>query len=91
MVGWLKDQALLTDEETNLFPAVIDIVEDEDTGLPYIQWYDNDGWVWMGYVPRPKTRLGWVVHHILHGVLMHYPLHKVLLYACLYSKEERDD
>ena len=38
-------------------------------------------WQPVGFIPRPTTRLGWFVYHVVHGLWMRYPLHKVLGYA----------
>lgn len=38
-------------------------------------------WLPVGYIQRPATRLGWFVYHLIHGLWMRYPLHKVLGYA----------
>jgi hypothetical protein len=45
-------------------------------------------WLYVGHIPAPKTRLGWFMWHILHGLLMRYPLHKVIGYACTHTKME---
>lgn len=46
----------------------------------------NDAWLPVGSIPRPRTRLGWFVYHLVHGLWMRYPLHKVLGYAFANTK-----
>ncbi|MEM7531082.1 MAG: hypothetical protein AAF639_02805 [Chloroflexota bacterium] len=41
----------------------------------------HDDWVFVGYVPSPKTRLGWFVYHMIHGLLMRYPLRSVIAFS----------
>lgn len=38
-------------------------------------------WLPVGHIPRPTTRLGWFAYHVIHGLWMRYPPHKVLGYA----------
>lgn len=42
-------------------------------------------WLPVGWIPRPRTRMGWFVYHLVHGMWMRYPLHKVLGYAVVYG------
>lgn len=43
-------------------------------------------WLPVGHIPRPTTRPGWFVYHVIHGLWMRYPLHKVLGYALANSQ-----
>lgn len=43
-------------------------------------------WLPVGHIPRPTTRLGWFVYHVVHGLWMRYPLYKVLGYALANSQ-----
>jgi hypothetical protein len=47
---------------------------------------EHDAWLPVGYIPRPATRLGWFVYHVIHGLWMRYPLLKVLGYAVANTK-----
>jgi hypothetical protein len=42
---------------------------------------ERDEWQPVGHIPSPKTRVGWFFYHLVHGLWMRYPLHKVLGYA----------
>ena len=44
-----------------------------------------DGWVFVGHFPEPKTRLGWFVFHMVHGLMMRYPLHSVIAWSLLHA------
>jgi hypothetical protein len=43
-------------------------------------------WLPVGHIPRPTTLLGWFAYHVIHGLWMRYPLHKVLGYALANSQ-----
>ena len=54
----------------------------DDAGAKYERLPDEGGdWISIGLVPRPRTRLGWVLHHLAHGLAMRYPVWKVLGFA----------
>jgi hypothetical protein len=81
---------LLTDEQYNrLNPPPVSLVAGDD-GKPYAEIIDNPNWMWMGYIPTPKSRTGWFFHHIMHGLMMRYPFFKVLLYAISHTTGEAD-
>lgn len=42
---------------------------------------DGQEWLRMGYIPTPRNYFEWLFYHFVHGVLMRYPLHKVILYC----------
>jgi hypothetical protein len=47
-------------------------------------WHENPGdpeWTMLGFAPTPHGP--WVAfrHHVLHGLLMHYPLRRVLAWS----------
>lgn len=65
-------------------PPIRAIIKDKN-GKQYEELLNDVDWVAIGYVPRPTTRLGWFVHHIVHGLAMHYPLRCVLAFAFLNS------
>lgn len=72
----------LTDEQYDkLNPPPANFIVDEDTKKVYVEYLNNKKWLWMGYVPMPTTRIGWFLHHLIHGVWMKYPLWKVVLFA----------
>ena len=48
-----------------------------------------DEWVFVGLVPAPKTRLGWFVHHLLHGIAMGYPLKSIVAFSLLNTNVRR--
>lgn len=54
-----------------------------------------DEWVSVGYIPTPKTRLGWFTYHLIHGLAMRYPLRSVIAFSLLhtnpYGKEVAKD
>lgn len=52
-----------------------------DDGGMAMRLLDDERWLHVGYVPTPRTRLGWFVHHVAHGLAMRYPWHKVLLWS----------
>ena len=77
----------LTNEEANRLnppPDAAEIVEDDD-GNDWCRWAIGAGWMPMGHVPQPRTRLGWFCHNIMHGLMMRYPWHKVIGWSFWYS------
>ncbi len=48
---------------------------------PDILLSGDEGWHYLGHIPAPKTRIGWFVHDVLHGLAMRYRLLPVLVYA----------
>lgn len=42
-----------------------------------------DEWVFVGLVPTPKTRIGWFMYHLIHGLAMRYPLKSVIAFSLL--------
>lgn len=53
----------------------------EFDGRMWYQETNNNDWMNIGMVARPKTKWEWTRHHILHGLLMNYPLWTVLIFA----------
>jgi hypothetical protein len=51
---------------------------------------ERDEWLPVGYIPRPSTRFGWFVYHVVHGLWMHYPPHKVFGYALANTEPSLD-
>jgi len=42
---------------------------------------DDDDWIGVGYIPKPKTRFGWFLYHFIHGIAMGYRFLPVLLFS----------
>lgn len=77
----------LTDAEAARFnyPLPREIVEVEGEPGWWEPYIDDDEWLGLGPAPVPQTRLGWFCHHVMHGLLMRYPWHKVLGWSFYYS------
>lgn len=73
----------------NPHPKQLTVV-DGDSIIEYEELLCNDEWLAVGHIPLPHTRLGWLVWHIIHGLLMKYPVHKVVGYALTHTKMEID-
>jgi len=41
----------------------------------------DDEWIYIGHIPTPKTRLGWFVYDIIHGLAMRYRFLPVIVFA----------
>jgi hypothetical protein len=51
-----------------------------------IDWVDiPDEWISVGYIPTPRTRLGWFTYHLIHGLAMRYPLRSVIAFSLLHT------
>ena len=50
-------------------------------GVVYIEQLDSKKWLHMGHAKRPRTKYGWFKYHVLHGLMMGFPLLPVLWYA----------
>ena len=46
-------------------------------------------WVDIGFVPRPTTRLGLFTLHMIHGLAMRYPFHRVLAFSLINSRPKK--
>lgn len=65
---------------------VIVIRSDADTAEEYEEYeklISDRRWIYLGYIPRPQSHLGWFLYHLIHGLLMRYPLYKILGFAVL--------
>lgn len=80
----------LTDWEADNLnpPSDIELVMQGDD-IERMVRYQQD-WLPMGHVQIPRTRLGWFVYHVAHGLLMRYPLHKVVGFALANNKLESE-
>lgn len=47
----------------------------------YVKQIDNIGWLPVGHIPAPRTRVGWFVYHVVHGLAMRYRFLPVLVYS----------
>jgi hypothetical protein len=75
--GWLE--SLWQCEYSRLNPPSEQFIEVDGTLCETV--IDDPHWHRVGYVPTPRTRWGWFLHHLCHGLAMRYPVAKVLLYA----------
>ncbi len=50
-------------------------------GVYYIEQLDSEKWLHMGHVKRPRTKWGWFRYHVLHGLIMGFPVLSVVVYA----------
>ncbi len=55
-----------------------------DDGI-YFRDLDDEHWLPVGYIPCPKTRFGWFIYHLVHGLAMRYRFVPVLVYAFRHS------
>lgn len=67
------------DEYDRLNPPVVRAIITDD-GI-YLRQIDDDRWLPVGCILTPRTRLGWFVYHMVHGLAMRYRLLPVLLYS----------
>lgn len=75
-----KNRFTLSDSEYNkLNPP--GLIHKYIGGKLFIEHIQDDKWINVGYIPTPKTRLGWFCYHLVHGLVMRYPVTKVLGYA----------
>ena len=38
-------------------------------------------WLYVGHIPTPKTRIGWFIYNVIHGLSMRYRLLPVLSFS----------
>lgn len=82
----------LTDEEAErLNPPIQDIIANDDNGDLYESVIYHPDWQPVGYIPSPRTRFGWFVYHLIHGLAMRYPWWKVIGFALANTKPEEID
>jgi hypothetical protein len=73
----------LTEEElVRLNPPETTLMADDD-GQVYESIVKDSRWLNMGYVPTPQNRLQWFFLHMIAGIVMRYPIHKVFWYSLL--------
>lgn len=78
----LMTRFLMTQEEYDrLNPPTLSVTYDDVKGKYFIEMLDHPGWIPVGYIPSPNTRMGWFFYHMVHGLAMRYPFHKVFYYS----------
>ena len=74
----------LTHEETDrLNPPPPRVVFDERKEAYFLEMLNDPRWLPVGYIPTPRSRLGWFAYHLVHGLVMQYPVWKVIGYSIL--------
>lgn len=72
----------LTEEEQERFnPPQLYHTYDESSCRFGLEDASGQEWLPVGHIPLPTTRLGWFAYHLIHGLWMRYPLHKVVGFA----------
>jgi hypothetical protein len=61
-----------------------------ENGVQWQEVIDSDDWLYLGHCPTPLTRWQWFVYHIAHGLLMRYPLWKILPYAVKHCNPDNE-
>lgn len=78
----MVDKLQMTDAEySRRNPPPLLIKYDRIRDIDFIEIMEDPEWLSVGYIPVPRTRLGWFLYHLVHGLVMKYPAHKVLFYA----------
>lgn len=77
----LEEWATLSLEEQERFCAPPTEIFEDDDGMMLLRYFGSDEWLHVGYIPMPKTKLARFLYHLVHGLAMRYPLHKVLVFA----------
>ena len=82
-VRWARRLAmsgfLRVEEADALNPPVLDRLC--HSAVWYEEVLEDDRWLQVGYIPTPRSRLGWFAYDVAHGLAMHYPVGRVLAYA----------
>lgn len=78
----------LTDVEVERLNPPPDVYAPGDDGNLYILVQYHEEWQPVGSIPSPRTRLGWFVYHLIHGLAMRYPWWKVIGFAFANTKPE---
>lgn len=74
--GW----ATMTNAEYDRLNPPTPVAMLMDDGL-YFRALEDERWLPVGYIPRPRTRMGWFTYHLIHGLAMRYRFWPVLLYS----------
>jgi hypothetical protein len=65
-------------------PMQVRVFDENDNEYESVVYHED--WQPVGYIPRPKTRPGWFMYHLIHGLVMRYPWWKVLGFAFANTK-----
>lgn len=84
-----KSWMLPNEQYDKLNPPFNHIIHSDEDGRFYAELSNSDEWLYVGHIPTPKTRLGWFLYNLIHGLWMKYPLWKVLLFAM--DKDNNND
>jgi len=76
----MKLEWRLTREEMDRLCPVHIVKADRDGNLWELK-LEKDQWLDVGYIPTPKSRLAWFLYDLVHGLAMHIPVRKVILYS----------
>jgi len=68
-----------------LNPPVRSIITNKQDGKHYEELLNDPDWLSMGYIPQPQSTLGWFRHHLIHGMMMGYPLRSVIAFSILHA------
>lgn len=78
----------MNEQITSRNPRPLRVKFDPESQTFYEEMLQDPAWLRMGYVPAPASRLGWFLHHVIHGLLMRYPLTAVLRWSWQHSRPE---
>jgi hypothetical protein len=79
MIWSLKTKLTKEDYERLNPPAIL--AYKEGVGMFQLRLDNDERWLMVGHVPKPKTKLGWFIYHIVHGLAMRYPLLAVIRWS----------
>ena len=68
-------------------PPSREVLWKEDNQKRYEELVEHPDWIHIGMIPVPKSRLGWFVYNMLHGLAMRYPLRAVIAYSLLHVRK----
>lgn len=77
---------MLTEEEVARLnpPIQVHVFDENDNEYESVVYHPD--WQPVGYIPSPRTRFDWFLYHLIHGLAMRYPLHKVVGFAFANTK-----
>ncbi len=70
-------------EYDKLNPPVLQVIYDESKDTDFIEILNDSHWTSIGYIPTPQSQFGWFIYHLIHGIVMKYPFHKVLYFSLI--------
>lgn len=86
----MKNWWQLTEDEIDRLNPPPEIFVPGNDGNLYMLCSYHEGWLPVGNIPAPRTRFGWFMYHLIHGLVMRYPLWKVLGFAISNTKPGED-